>query len=195
MHNTISNEFFRRLYIKENIFLDAGLIIFGSLFIAASAQLVVFLPFSPVPITGQTFAVLLTGGLLGAKKAGLSVTLYVLEGLSGLPVFAGGTGGLAVLFGPTAGFLCVFIPAAVLVGYMAERSFDRNYASMAFTLILGQAVIYLFGVLRLLAFANFESAIQMGVYMFLIGDALKIGLAMMLLPSGWKLLAKKQSNI
>ena len=78
---------------------------------------------------------------------------------------------------------------------MAERSFDRNYASMAFTLILGQAVIYLFGVLRLLAFANFESAIQMGVYMFLIGDALKIGLAMMLLPSGWKLLAKKQSNI
>lgn len=195
MHNTISNEFFRRLYIKENIFLDAGLIIFGSLFIAASAQLVVFLPFSPVPITGQTFAVLLTGGLLGAKKAGLSVTLYVLEGLSGLPVFAGGTGGLAVLFGPTAGFLCGFIPAAVLVGYMAERSFDRNYASMAFTLILGQAVIYLFGVLRLLAFANFESAIQMGVYMFLIGDALKIGLAMMLLPSGWKLLAKKQSNI
>ena len=126
MQNTISNEFIQRLHIKENSYLDMGLILFGSLFVGICSQLAIYLPFSPVPITGQTFAVLFVGAILGSKKGGLSLALYILEGIIGLPVFAGGTSGMAVLFGPTAGYLIGFIPAAVLVGYLAEKGFDRR---------------------------------------------------------------------
>ena len=171
------------------------LIILGSLFIAASAQFAVYLPFSPVPITGQTFAVLLTGALLGAKKAGLSAALYILEGLLGLPVFAGGTGGIAVLFGPTAGYLAGFIPAAALIGYLSEKSFDRKPVSMAAAFMLGQAVIYGVGVARLSAFVGFGHALQAGIIPFLVGDVLKIGTAMLLLPAGWKMLNKPKSGL
>lgn len=190
MQNTLSKEIIYRLRIKETVILDAGLIILGSLFVAASAQLAIYLPFSPIPITGQTFAVLLTGALLGSKRGGLSVALYILEGLLGLPVFAGGTGGIAVLFGPTAGFLAGFIPAAALIGYLSEKAFDRKPLLMVAAFTGGQTVIYIFGILRLLAFVNYGQALQVGVLPFLAGDVVKAGLAMTLLPSGWKLLSK-----
>jgi len=192
MQNVLSNEFATRLHIKENIYLDMGLIIFGSLFVAVSSQIAFYLPFTPVPITGQTFAVLLMGAVLGSRRGGLSLALYVLEGVLGLPVFAGGTGGMAVLFGPTAGYLIGFIPAAILVGYLSEKGFDRNRIPMFFALLLGLAVIYLFGVIRLLSFVGNEKVFLFGVAPFLVGDLLKTGMVMILIPSGWKLLNKSK---
>ncbi len=192
MQNTISNEFTQRLHIKENSYLDIGLIIIGSLFVGLSSQFAFYLPFSPVPITGQTLAVLLVGVILGSRRGGLSLALYILEGTLGLPVFAGGTGGMAVLFGPTAGYLIGFIPAAVLVGYLSEKGFDRKCIPMFLTLGLGLAVIYLFGVIRLLSFFRIEKVFLLGVAPFLVGDLIKTGMVMALIPTGWKLLNKSK---
>jgi len=192
MQNVLSNEFAQRLHIKENGYLDIGLIIFGSLFVAISSQIAFYLPFTPVPITGQTFAVLIIGAVLGSKRGGWSLVLYVLEGILGLPVFAGATGGMAVLFGPTAGYLIGFIPAVILVGYLSEKGYDRNWISMLFALFLGLAVIYLFGIIRLFSFVGKEKVFLLGVAPFLVGDVLKIGMVMILIPSGWKLLNKNK---
>lgn len=194
MQNVLSNEFTQRLRIKENIYLDVGLIIFGSVFVAVSSQVAFYLPFSPIPITGQTLAVLFIGAVLGSRRGGLSLALYVLEGLIGLPVFAGGTGGMAVLFGPTAGYLIGFIPAAILVGYLSEKGFDRNWISMFFALFLGLTVIYLFGVFRLLSFVDYEKVFILGITPFLVGDAIKTVMVMILIPSGWKLLNKSKQR-
>jgi biotin transport system substrate-specific component len=190
MQNTLSNELTQRLHIKENSYLDMILIIFGSLFVGMSSQFALYLPFSPVPITGQTFAVLFVGATLGSRRGGLSLTLYILEGILGLPVFAGGTGGMAVLFGPTAGYLIGFIPAAILVGYLSEKGFDRKRTSMFIAMVLGLAVIYLFGAINLLSFVDIEKVFSLGVAPFLVGDVIKIGMVMVLIPSGWKLLNK-----
>jgi biotin transport system substrate-specific component len=192
MQNTLSNEFAHRLRIKENFHLDAGLIIFGSLFVAASSQIALYLPFTPVPITGQTLAVLLIGAVLGSKRGGLSLALYILEGMLGLPVFAGGTGGMAVLFGPTAGYLIGFIPAVILIGTLSEKGFDRNWISMLFVLFMGSFVIYFFGIIRLTSFVGMQRVFLLGVAPYLIGDTLKIGLVMILIPSCWKLLNKSK---
>jgi biotin transport system substrate-specific component len=190
MQNTLSNEFAKRLHIKEDIRVDLGLIIFGSLFIAISSQIAIYLPFTPVPITGQTLAVLLIGAVLGSKKGGMSLALYILEGIFGLPVFAGGTGGMAVLCGPTAGYLLGFIPAVILIGSLAEKGFDRNLISMLFALFLGSLVIYFFGIMRLSSFVGIQRVFQLGVAPYLVGDLLKIGLVMTLIPSCWKLMNK-----
>lgn len=192
MQNVLSNEFAHRLRLEENIILDVVFIILGSVFVALSSQFAFYLPFSPIPITGQTFAVLFIGAVLGSRRGGLSLALYVLEGLIGLPVFAGGTGGIAILFGPTAGYLVGFIPAAILVGYLSERGFSRNLISMFFTLLLGLTVIYLFGVFRLLSFVEYEKVFILGITPFLVGDAIKTVMATILIPSGWKLIKREK---
>jgi len=192
MQNVLSNEFAHRLRLENNIILDVVFIIFGSVFVALSSQLAFYLPFSPIPITGQTFAVLFIGAVLGSRRGGLSLTLYVLEGLIGLPVFAGGTGGMAIFFGPTAGYLVGFIPAVILVGYLSEKGFSRNRISMFFTLLLGLAVIYLFGVFRLLSFVEYEKVFILGITPFLVGDAIKTVMAMIIIPSGWKLIKREK---
>ncbi len=192
MQNVLSNELAYRLRLEENIALDAVFIILGSVFVALSSQLAFYLPFSPIPITGQTFAVLFIGAVLGSRRGGLSLALYVLEGLIGLPVFAGGTGGMAIIFGPTAGYLVGFIPAAILVGYLSEKGFSRNRISMFFTLLLGLTVIYLFGVFRLLSFVEYEKVFILGITPFLVGDAIKTVMATILIPSGWKLIKREK---
>jgi biotin transport system substrate-specific component len=190
MQNVLSNELAHQLRLKENLSLDAALIIFGSVFVALSSQLAFYLPWSPVPITGQTFAVFLTGAVLGSKLGGLSLALYLMEGLVGLPVFAGGTGGVAVLLGPTAGYLAGFIPAAMLVGSLAEHGFDRNKISTLMSFFLGQGVIYFTGVMRLIAFIDIKDVFNLGVIPFLPGDIIKAFMAMLILPYMWKLIRK-----
>jgi biotin transport system substrate-specific component len=192
MQNVLSNEFTHRLRLEENITLDVVFIILGSVFVALSSQLTFYLPFSPVPFTGQTFAVLLTGAVLGSKRGGLSLVLYLMEGVMGLPVFAGGAGGLVVLFGPTAGYLIGFVPAAVLVGSLAEKGLDRHRYYILFAFFLGQAVIYFFGVLHLLSFVDIRQVFKLGVAPFIIGDTIKAGIAMLLLPSVWKLIKREK---
>ena len=190
MQNVIYVEIVNRLRIQKNIILDMALILLGSTFVAICSQVAYYLPFSPIPITGQTFAVLLTGAVLGSKRGGLSLSLYVIEGILGLPVFAGGTSGIAVLFGPTFGYLIGFILAGILVGLLAERGFDRHWHTMFFAFLVGQVVIYIFGVWRLLMFVGIERVFELGITPFLIGDFIKAGLALTILPSAWGLINK-----
>lgn len=162
----------------------------ASLLIAACAQVTIPLPFTPVPLTGQTFAVLLTGMALGSRRGALAVALYVLEGALGLPFFAGGAAGLAKLIGPTGGYLCAFPLAAFLAGLLAERGWDRKPLTTALGMLLASLTIFLLGALWLAHFVGgVGSAVVQGVLPFLPGDVIKSLLAAGLLPTAWKLSA------
>ncbi len=167
---------------------DGLVILAGSLLPALAARIAVPLPFSPVPVTGQTLAVLLLGAVLGSRRGSLAVVAYLAEGAMGGPVFAGGTGGVARLLGPTGGYLFGFVLAAYLVGVLAERGWDRSPLRTAAAMLLGTCVIYLAGLPWLGLFVGPRNALSMGLYPFLVGDALKIVLGVLLLPSGWAIL-------
>jgi len=177
---------------------DAVLVLSGSLLVAICAQFVV--PFYPVPVTGQTFGVLLTGMLLGSKRGSLALVAYVAEGIAGLPVFYGGRTGPGQLIGPTGGYLIGFIVAAFVAGWLAERGWDRRFATAAAAMVVGNVVIYFFGVAWLayiyqigvawlpnIPLRPVDAALVDGMVKFLPGDFLKIGLATAALPAGWKL--------
>lgn len=185
---------FRPCEKKLARFYDIALIVGGSLFIAFSAQLAVWLPFSPVPVTGQTFAVLMVGALLGSRRGFFSVLLYLIEGSAGMPVFATARAGLPVLLGPTGGYLVGFLAAAYLTGLLAEKKWDRRVSSTILAMLLGNACIYAFGMLWLSCLMGLSRAVfAVGLYPFIVGDIAKITLAAVLLPSGWKLLGKAKS--
>lgn len=177
---------FRPTEISKARFYDFALVIAGSLLIALSARIIIPLPFSPVPITGQTLVVLLIGMVLGSRRGALTVLMYLAEGLVGLPVFAGGVGP-ATLIGPTGGYLVGFVTAAFFVGLLAEQGWDRKAITTALAMLVGNALIYLFGVLWLANLIGLHTALTAGLVPFLIGDVLKIGLVMILLPTCWKL--------
>lgn len=182
---------FRPCEKKLARFYDIALIIGGSLFIAFSAQIAIWLPFSPVPVTGQTFAVLMVGALLGSRRGFFSVLLYLIEGSAGMPVFATARAGLPVLLGPTGGYLVGFLPAAYLTGLLAEKKWDRRVSSTILAMLLGNACIYAFGMLWLSCLMGInKSVLAVGLYPFIVGDIAKIALAAVLLPAGWKLLDK-----
>ena len=168
-------------------FYDLVLVIGRSLLIAFCTQFKIWLPNNPVPVTGQTFAVLMIAALLGARRGCATVITYIIAGLAGLPVFALG-GGLAVLRGFTGGYLVGFIPAAYIVGLLAEKGWDRRVSTTILAMILGNIVIYAFGLLWLSCLPGISNLLRVGLYPFIIGDLLKIALAAALLPSGWKLL-------
>lgn len=165
--------------IIHNILLIVGF----SLLIGLSAQVAIPLPFTPVPITMQTLMVLLTGMLLGSRLGTATLLAYLAEGAVGLPVFAQGRAGLPI--GPTGGYLIGFIFAAALVGFLAERGWDRRWTTTLLAMVLGNLVIYAFGVTWLSTFI--PDAIAKGVFPFLIGDAIKIVIATVVLPGGWAL--------
>lgn len=169
-------------------FYDIAWVAGGTLFIALSARLAIPLPFSPVPVTGQTLAVLLMGALLGSRRGSLCLLAYLAEGALGLPVFAGGTAGPARLIGPTGGYLVGFLAAAFLVGMLAEKGWDRRVGTTFLAMLLGNVVIYAFGLPWLTRFVGSEKALALGLLPFIPGDLAKLFLATMLLPSGWKLL-------
>lgn len=168
------------------------LVVAAAALTALAAQWRIDLPFTPVPITGQTFAVLLTGAALGMKLGASGQLLYVGAGMVGLPVFAGGTGGWEVASGATAGYLIGFVVAAGLVGYMAERRQDRTFPTMFTAFMLGSAVIYGFGVLGLMVVVEMTlvDAVVAGVVPFVIGDVIKAAAAGLLLPGAWRLLGE-----
>lgn len=172
---------------------SVALVVAFSLFIALSAQVVIPLPFTPVPLTMQTFAVLLTGALLGWRLGALAVLLYLIEGAAGLPFFRGGNGGLDYLrFSVTAGYLLAYPLAALLTGWLAERGWDKKFLTAAAAIALGSIVILFGGWLGLLRFYSTEQAFALGVAPFIIGDIVKIALAAAALPSGWALLRRKR---
>lgn len=163
--------------------------------VAACAQISVPLPFTPVPVTGQTLAVLFTGAVLGWRRGLLALALYLAEGSLGLPVFAGGAAGLARLFGPTGGYLLAYPPAAALTGLLAERGWDRRPAGAALMMLPGNLLIFAMGVAWLAPFVGGPGpAVVKGLLPFLPGDLIKIGLAAILLPGGWALVRRNQPN-
>ena len=168
------------------------LVVSAAALTALAAQWVIYLPFTPVPITGQTFAVLLTGAALGWKLCAAGQGLYVAVGALGAPVFAEQTGGIDVVTGATGGYLIGFIVAAGLVGWMAEHRQDRSFATMFTAFILGSGVIYVFGVVGLMIGLgmSLEEAIVAGVVPFLFGDLIKAGAAGILLPGAWRLVGE-----
>ncbi len=166
---------------------DAALVVAGSLLIALAAQVAIPLPFTPVPVTGQTLAVLLIGALLGSRRGAMSVGLYLAEGALGLPVFAGGASGPARFLGPTGGYLLGFVAAAGVVGYLCERGWDRRVSTAALAMLIGNGVIYLFGLPWLAGFVGIEKVLMAGLWPFIPGDLLKVALAAGLLPAGWHL--------
>jgi biotin transport system substrate-specific component len=164
------------------------LIALGSLFLAALAQIEIILPFTPVPITGQTFGVLLIGAALGAKRGAASMILYITEGGLGLPFFAGGASGLGILTGATAGYLAGFVGAAYVVGWLAERGLERSVRTSLIPFFVGTVIIYACGVAWLsVVLESFNRAITLGVVPFLLGDGLKLVAASLALPAAWKL--------
>lgn len=177
---------------RRGIVVELSLLLFGSLFVAAMAQLSI--PLNPVPITGQTFAVLLVGMVFGSRRGALTLIAYLAEGAAGLPVFAEARSGIGTLLGPTGGYLFGFVAAAWLVGFLAERGFDRSMFKTFIAMLLGNAVIYVFGVAWLMQFVGgLGATLAAGMYPFLIGDGIKVLLATLLLPTAWKLLGSERS--
>ncbi len=169
------------------------LVVGAAVLTALAAQWRIHLPFTPVPITGQTFAVLLTGAALGARLGAYGQGLYLVAGALGAPVFADASGGIEVLTGATGGYLVGFVVAAGLVGWMAEHRQDRSFATMFTAFVVGSVVIYLFGVVGLMAATGFglEEAVSKGVVPFLLGDLIKAAAAGVLLPGAWRMLGER----
>lgn len=175
---------------QRRIIHNVVLVLAFSLLIALSAQVAMPLPFTPVPISMQTLTVLLTGMLLGSRLGMVTLVAYLIEGVAGLPVFSQWGSGITHLLGPTGGYLVGFVFAAGLVGFLAERGWDRRLVTTLLAMILGNLVIYAFGAGWLSTFLGLTDALAKGVLPFLIGDAFKIVLAMIALPGGWAVARK-----
>ena len=173
-----------------------ALILAGTLLISLAAQVRFYLPGNPIPVTGQTFAVLLAGGALGFRRGMASTTIYLLLGLVGLPVFAGGRNGLEVILGASGGYIVGFILAAGIVGRLAELGWDRNLFGSVGAMLLGSAVVYLVGVpwLAIAARQPMGWALANGLEPFLLGDALKIGLAAVAFPVAWWVVGRRPGD-
>lgn len=166
---------------------DLLLVLMGTFLVSIMAQIRIPLPFTPVPLTGQTFAVLLVGAVLGSRRGVTAMALYLLLGGLGLPAFAGGASGPAYFAGPTLGYLAGFIAAATLIGWLSERGLERSLRTSLLPFLLGTLVIYLFGAGWLALSYGWEKALALGVLPFLFGDALKLLLAALALPAAWRL--------
>ena len=160
------------------------LAVLGSLIVAAAAQVQVSM--LPVPMTLQTLAVLAIGGAYGARLGAATLALYVAEGAAGLPVYAGFKAGLPVLMGPTGGYLIGFIIAAGVVGYLAQKSWDRNAFTTFAAMLIGAAIIYVPGLAWLYTFmGSVPGTLAAGLYPFLLADVIKAVLAAVAFPATW----------
>jgi biotin transport system substrate-specific component len=181
-----------------------ALILVGAAFIALTANVSIWLPDNPVPITGQTLAVLLVGGALGLRRGAISILLYLVLGFF-LPVYAGhahgastilsyGSGGFVL--GARGGYLVGFLFAAAVVGWLAELGWDRHIAGAIGAMLVGEVFIYAIGVpwLAVATGMSPETAIEKGLTPFLFGDALKLAIAALIFPSAWWLVGRRAED-
>lgn len=171
---------------------DGALVVLGAGLIAGSAQLSIPLPFTPVPITGQTFAVLVVGASLGTLRGGASGLLYVLLGIAGAPVYASGGHGFDVITGASGGYLVSYPFVSALTGRLAEHRWDRRFSSAVGAMLTGNVVIYLFGLpwLAVVLDTNLEKTLELGLYPFIPGDTFKLYLAAIALPGAWRIVKR-----
>ena len=177
---------------RSGVLAEALFVVAGAALVALAAQVSLPLPFTPVPITGQTFAVVLVGASLGAARGLASPVLYVGAGILGAPVYADQTHGWETFTGPTGGYLAGFILAAALTGWLAERRWDRRFSSSVAAILTGNVAVYLLGLpwLAHVLGAGLERTLEAGLYPFVVGDVLKLYLAAALLPAAWRLVRR-----
>ncbi|MEA2611386.1 MAG: biotin transport system substrate-specific component [Chloroflexota bacterium] len=175
---------------------DIVLVLTGAVFIYLTSRVLIVVPGTPVPITGQTFGVLLVGGALGFRRGLIAVGLYVLLGVVGLPFFAEGKGGLSVIWGASGGYLVGFIVAGAVVGRLAELGWDRKIGGAIGAMLVGSAIIYAIGLpwLKVVAGLSVEDMVAKGLTPFLIGDALKLVLAAVLFPAAWWVVGRRPDD-
>uniref|UniRef100_A0A7V5XHR5 Biotin transporter n=1 Tax=Thermodesulfobacterium geofontis TaxID=1295609 RepID=A0A7V5XHR5_9BACT len=165
-------------WMKKRTFVEKLLVFgFANLLLIACSQVYISLPFTPVPITGQTLGILLAGALLGSRYGTAVVATYVTQGLIGLPVFAGFKGGIASLLGPTGGYILGFIPATFVVGWLLEQGWHKKLSTTILAFIIGNTTIYIFGLPWLAIFVGWQHVLKMGLFPFLPGDFLKLIIA------------------
>lgn len=187
-------------YFRRGLPADLQLLAGGAAMVGLCSQLSI--PLWPVPITAQTLGVLLVGGTLGATRGALSLVLYIVLGVAGLPIFSGGASGLAILTGGTGGFLIGFVPAAALIGWLVQRHWDDRLRTAIAAFALGDATIFVFG-LPWLAFwlggaglpNDVESVLRAGLYPFLIGELVKIVVAAVVLRHVVRHVTRVQSEL
>jgi biotin transport system substrate-specific component len=168
---------------------DVLLVLAGTALVAIAAQVSISLPFTPVPVTGQTFAVVLVGAALGSLRGMLSLLVYLVVGLVGAPVYSDGDSGWTIVHGATGGYLLGFILAAWLTGRLAERRWDRHFSTSVSAMLSGNVVIYLIGLpwLAHTLHTGLNRTLELGLYPFVLGDVLKLYLAALALPGAWRL--------
>jgi biotin transport system substrate-specific component len=181
------------VFPRSNALVTALLVIAGAALVAVCAQVSIPLPFTPVPVTGQTFAVVLVGAALGPLAGTASIGLYVVAGIAGAPVYADHSHGWSVITSATGGYLIGFVLAGALTGALAARCWDRRFSSATSAMLSGNVLIYLVG-LPWLAWqlgTGLEKTLELGLYPFVVGDLLKLYLAGALLPAAWKLAGRR----
>ena len=180
--------------LLSRLLYEVSLVLGGSLLIAGLAQVAVPLPFTPVPISGQTLGVLLIGAGYGWARGGITLAVYILQIAVGLPFAAEGKSGVEILTFATAsgGYIWGFALAALLVGWLAQRGWDRELSSSIGMMLLGTVVIYLLGIPWLMRSVGLglEDALMAGLAPFVIGDLLKLLVAAAALPAAWHLLGR-----
>lgn len=180
---------YEMLFRQRTIFLDVSMILLSVIFLGVLANF--YIPLWPVPITGQTFGVFLIAFFFGSRKGVVSIVLYVLAGIIGFGVFAQHSSGISIIVGPTGGYIFGFLAAVFIVGYMIEKGFGRTKKSVLGVMALGNIIIYIFGLIGLWMYFGFGNVglfkvLTMGLFPFLIGDAIKILTAVVLFPYLWK---------
>jgi len=180
----------RRTVLADRVFprtlvMDIVLVLAGAALVTVLAQ--VAIPLWPVPITGQTLAVLLVGSTLGWARGAISMALYAVLGLVGLPVYSDGSHGAGVLFGATGGYIIGFIVSAALVGWLAERQWDRKILKALVTFVAGSVVVFAIGLpwLAVVLHTDLPTTLQYGLYPFILGGIIKAIIAAALLPLAW----------
>jgi biotin transport system substrate-specific component len=188
----------RRTTLSASLVTDTVLIVAGSLVVAGAAQVSIRLPFTPVPVTLQTLAVLVVGASLGAARGATSLGLYLGEGAAGLPVFAEGRSGVLYVTSAdpvhaTGGYLWGFVAAALVVGVLAQRRWDRTLRSSLGAMLVGVIVIFATGIPWLAAALDVSGgrALELGLYPFVVGEVIKLLIAAGLLPAAWRLVGPR----
>jgi biotin transport system substrate-specific component len=181
---------------RASVVTDTLLVAGGAMFIALVAQVAFYLPFTPVPVTGLTFGVLVTGAAMGLVRGLLATVLYVLLGVAGLPVYADASYGIDVLIGVTGGYLVGSVLAAALTGYLAEQAWDRKVVSAVPAMLLGELVIFTVGVgwLMVVLDVGLGEGLALGLVPFILGEVVKLVAAGLLLPGAWKLVDRVKGN-
>lgn len=180
--------------LRGGLLRDLALVAGSAAFVGASAQVAIPLPFTPVPISLQTFAVLLSAASLGPMRAGAGMLLYLVAGAAGLPWFSEQNAGIGF---PSFGYIVGFVPAAVMVGALARRGGDRSVAGTVRLMVLGNLMIYAIGVpyLAIAIGVDLGQALILGAVPFLVGDGLKILLTAGLLPAAWRLIGSDARRV